>query len=61
MGPTGTVIGVDMTDEQLSVAREHVHWHMQKYGYEKPNVTFLKGVIEDLTTAGIKVGDCREL
>lgn len=53
VGPTGTVIGVDMTDEQLAVARTHVDWHMQRYGYTKPNVTFLKGVIEDLTSVGI--------
>jgi ubiquinone/menaquinone biosynthesis C-methylase UbiE len=48
------VIGVDMTDEQLAVARAHVDWHTQRYGYSKPNVTFLKGVIEDLTSVGIE-------
>jgi 2-polyprenyl-3-methyl-5-hydroxy-6-metoxy-1,4-benzoquinol methylase len=54
VGPHGKVIGVDMTDEQLAVARKHVEWHTKKYGYDKPNVTFVKGVIEDLTTVGIK-------
>lgn len=54
VGPNGTVIGVDMTDEQLAVARAHVDWHMQRYGYSKPNVTFLKGVIEDLLSVGIQ-------
>jgi arsenite methyltransferase len=53
VGPTGQVIGVDMTDEQLAVARAHVDWHTKRYGYDAPNVRFLKGKIEDLSTVGI--------
>jgi arsenite methyltransferase len=53
VGPTGQVIGVDMTDEQLAVARAHVDWHTERYGYKAPNVRFVKGVIEDLSTVGI--------
>lgn len=56
MGPTGRVIGVDMTDEQLAVARAHVDWHTQRYGYATPNVRFVKGLIEDLRTVGIADG-----
>ena len=53
VGGNGRVIGVDMTDEQLSVANQYVGWHMDKFGYKKPNVEFVKGYIEDLKTAGI--------
>eukprot|EP00727_Mastigamoeba_balamuthi_P005625 m51a1_g1682 putative methyltransferase type 11 (389) ;mRNA; r:436210-437859 len=48
VGPAGHVHGVDMTDEQLEVARRNVEWHTRKYGYERPNVEFHKGYIEDL-------------
>ena len=54
VGEKGRVIGVDMTDEQLSVAHQYVGWHMDKFGYKKPNVEFVKGYIEDLKTAGIE-------
>lgn len=56
VGEGGKVIGVDMTGSQLSVAIKHIDWHMKKYGYKKPNVQFLEGYIEDLSTAGIQVG-----
>lgn len=56
VGEKGQVIGVDMTDEQLSVANQYIGWHMDKFGYKKPNVKFIKGYIEDLKTAGIKDG-----
>lgn len=54
VGEQGRVIGIDMTDEQLSVANQYVGWHMDKFGYRKPNVKFVKGYIEDLKTAGIE-------
>ena len=53
VGPSGSVIGVDMTDEQLEVARRHIDYHTGKFGYSKPNVEFRKGFIEDLEGAGI--------
>jgi len=53
VGENGYVIGVDMTDEQLAVAREHIDWHTEKFGYKKPNVEFKKAYIEDLQSAGI--------
>lgn len=52
-GDGGQVIGVDMTDEQLAVARRHVGYHTEKFGYARPNVRFLKGYIEDLGAIGI--------
>lgn len=54
VGPNGRVIGVDMTDEQIAVAKKHLDYQTNKFGYTTPNVTFIKGYIEDLETAGIK-------
>ncbi len=53
VGPHGRVIGIDMTPEQLEVARRHQDWHAQRYGYAQSNVEFRGGVIEDLVDAGI--------
>jgi len=47
-GPSGRVIGVDMTDEQLDVAQRNLDSQMARFGYQKPNVDFRKGYIEDL-------------
>ncbi|MEU3199381.1 methyltransferase domain-containing protein [Streptomyces sp. NPDC006996] len=51
VGPTGRVIGVDMTEEQLAVARRHQDWHAAKFGHA--NTDFRHGYIEDLAAAGI--------
>jgi SAM-dependent methyltransferase len=48
VGEGGHVVGVDMTDEQLAVAHEYNEYHRNKFGYQKSNVTFLKGNIEKL-------------
>ena len=48
VGQDGRIIGVDMTPEQLAVARKHVAWHAERYGYGKPNVEFHEGYIEAL-------------
>jgi len=53
VGESGRVIGVDMTEEQLDVARSHLDWHTERYGYDRANVEFLQGHIEDLNTVGI--------
>ncbi|XP_021351655.1 arsenite methyltransferase-like isoform X1 [Mizuhopecten yessoensis] len=53
VGPTGHVTGIDMTDEQLDVAREYIGYHTKKFGYTKPNIDFVKGYIERLTEAGL--------
>lgn len=55
-GETGEVVGVDMTDEQLDVARAHVNWHMQRFGFAGTNVRFLKGYIEKLDELGLEPG-----
>ncbi len=54
VGPDGLVIGVDMTDEQLAVARKYISYHTNKFNLEKPNVDFRKGWIEDLATAHLE-------
>ncbi len=54
VGSGGSVIGVDMTEEQLSVANQYVGWHMDRFGYSRPNVRFVRGYIEDLGAAGIQ-------
>jgi arsenite methyltransferase len=53
VGESGRVIGVDMTPEQLALARTHRDWHAERYGYAQSNVEFLDGYIEDLATLGI--------
>ena len=52
-GENGFVIGVDMTDEQLAVAKRHVDSMREKFGYKHPNVDFRKGFIEDLKALDI--------
>jgi len=52
VGKTGHVVGVDMTAEQLAVARAHQAYHAEKFGYD--NVTFLEGFIEKLDELGLE-------
>lgn len=54
VGPDGRVIGIDMTAEQLAVARDHQDWHAERFGFA--NTDFRTGYIEDLGTAGIEDG-----
>lgn len=54
VGEKGKVIGVDMTDEQLEVAKRHIDYHRNKFKYREPNVQFYKGYIEDLESTGMK-------
>jgi arsenite methyltransferase len=49
VGERGEVVGVDMTAEQLSVAREQVEWHREQFGYSRANTRFLEGFIEKLS------------
>jgi arsenite methyltransferase len=56
VGPEGRVIGVDMTREQLDVARSHRDWHARRYRYAGSNVRFVEGTMEDLEALGIAEG-----
>jgi arsenite methyltransferase len=51
VGASGSVTGVDMTNEQLDVAIRHQDYHAQKWGFK--NTRFLKGYMEDLKTLGL--------
>jgi ubiquinone/menaquinone biosynthesis C-methylase UbiE len=51
VGPAGRVIGLDMTPQQLALARKHMDFHAHKFGYA--NVEFRNGYMEDLAAAGI--------
>lgn len=48
VGKNGHVTGVDMTAEQLKIAREYEGWHAEAFGYDKPNTRFLEGYLEKL-------------
>lgn len=54
VGPTGRVIGVDMTGEQLDFAKRHEAAQMERFGFEASNVEFHQGYIEDLGALGIE-------
>ena len=56
VGQNGSVIGVDMTDEQLAVANKHIDYHTEKFGYSHANIKFLKGNIEALEELDIEPG-----
>jgi Methylase involved in ubiquinone/menaquinone biosynthesis len=56
VGEEGFVVGVDMTEEQLSVARRHQDWHAERFGYAKSNVEFHQGYIEKLDELPLEEG-----
>ncbi|MBG32822.1 MULTISPECIES: methyltransferase domain-containing protein [Alcanivorax] len=56
VGEQGEVVGVDMTDEQLEVARRYQDYHRDVFGYAKSNVRFLKGYIEELDQLDLQEG-----
>lgn len=53
-GEKGKVIAVDMTEEQLDIARKYVDYHTNKFGFLHSNIEFFKGYIENLNGLGIK-------
>lgn len=54
VGEKGHVTGIDMTEVQVEVAKTYLEHHMEKFGFQAPNVTFLHGPIEKLAEAGIQ-------
>lgn len=54
VGETGQVVGVDMTDEQLNVARQHQDFHAKAFGHSRVNTEFHKGYIETLGDLGLE-------
>jgi len=54
VGESGLVIGVDMTDEQLDVAKKYEDSQMKRFGFSKSNVIFKKGYMENLASVGVE-------
>lgn len=54
VGERGEVVGVDMTPEQLAVARRHEDYHREAFGFARSNVRFLEGYIERLGELGLE-------
>ncbi|XP_034723224.1 arsenite methyltransferase isoform X3 [Etheostoma cragini] len=54
VGQSGHVTGIDMTEELITASRQYIEYHQKKFGYEKPNVTFIQGYMEKLSEAGIQ-------
>ena len=54
VGGAGRSIGVDMTTEQIEVARKYQDEQRERFGYKSSNVTLLQGYIEDLKSLGIE-------
>ncbi|XP_066549399.1 arsenite methyltransferase isoform X2 [Amia ocellicauda] len=53
VGENGHITGIDMTKEQLTVARKYIDYHTEKFGFKKSNVDFVEGYIEALGEAGL--------
>jgi SAM-dependent methyltransferase len=54
VGPSGRVIGVDMTDEQIGIAVKYREDQRKRFGLKTSNVEFKQGYIEDLKAIGIE-------
>ena len=54
VGESGHVIGVDMTEEQIETAIKYQEELRKRFGYDRSNVTFKRGYIEDLKALGIE-------
>jgi arsenite methyltransferase len=55
VGKDGSVVGVDMTEEQIATSKKYLEYHKTKFGYLKSNVEFHHGYIENL--ADLKIAD----
>jgi SAM-dependent methyltransferase len=56
VGDRGRVVGVDMTPEQLQVARSHRDYHAAQFGYAHSNVEFIHADIERLEETDLEDG-----
>lgn len=54
VGADGYVVGVDMTAEQMAVARRHREYHAKRFGHPASNVEFIDGNIERLAETGLE-------
>lgn len=62
VGPSGRVIGIDMTDEMLAMARRNAPIVAKNLGYAAPNIEFRKGHAENLpvedSTIDLIISNC---
>ena len=54
VGESGLVIGVDMTTEQIDIAKKYQDEQRERFGHKSSNVRLLQGYIEDLGALGIE-------
>ncbi|MEW6002300.1 MAG: arsenosugar biosynthesis radical SAM (seleno)protein ArsS [Nitrospirota bacterium] len=48
VGEEGFVFGIDMTENQIEVARKYIDRQAEQFGYKKPNVGFIFDYIENI-------------
>jgi len=53
VGETGFVTGVDMTQEQLKLSRDHVPAFCSKHGFAKPNMQFLEVATKQILSLSV--------
>ncbi|MFO0775627.1 MAG: methyltransferase domain-containing protein [Nitrospiraceae bacterium] len=62
VGPSGHVIGIDMTDTMLTIARKHAGVVAENLGYPTSNVEFRKGMADAMPiedgTADLIISNC---
>ena len=56
VGEQGFVVGVDMTPEQLAIANRYIDFHADVFSYQKPNVEFMQGELENLDQLDLQEG-----
>lgn len=56
VGETGSVVGIDGTEQQLAVAQAHLDWHRDRFGFGESNVRFIKGDLCELADLGLAPG-----
>jgi len=54
VGESGCAIGVDMTTEQIEVAKKYQEEQRERFGFNTSNVRLIQGYIEDLKSLGIE-------
>ena len=54
VGTNGKVIGIDMTDSQLTVAKRYEKYHQKQFDLPNVNTIFIQGMMEDLASIGIE-------
>ncbi|NXJ09721.1 AS3MT methyltransferase, partial [Odontophorus gujanensis] len=53
LSPPWVLLCSFLSSSQVEVAKKHITYHMEKFGYQKPNVEFLQGYIEKLGDVGL--------